>query len=452
MLKRTDFPADFAWGTAAAAYQIEGTEPGDGRGASIWDTFCAKPGAIYQGQTGEHACEHYTRYAGDVDLMGELGVNAYRFSISWPRLLPLGAGKINQQGIDFYNRLIDRLLEKGITPFATLYHWDLPQALQDAGGWASRDICGPWREYAALCFDRFGDRVKNWFTHNEPYCAAFIGNLEGVHAPGIRDIATAIRVAHHLLLTHAQAVELFRSTHSGKIGIVLNLYPPEPFTDSQTDKRAADLADQSQNRWFLDPLYRGEYPAEMRGMLEKAGAPVPEEPGDLSYIKRQTSDFMGVNFYFRKFFRAPEAGETTLPYTEVLPETGWFTDMPWEVHPSSLTDLLVRIKKEYTDLPLLITENGAAFKDDTIVEGKDYLIDDEERRRYIEEHIAAGLEARKRGVNLAGYFVWSFMDNFEWAFGYSKRFGIFHTDYQTQKRSWKKSARWYQKWLKGEFV
>ncbi|MDR3284447.1 MAG: beta-glucosidase [Treponema sp.] len=460
-MKRSDFPPDFLWGTATASFQVEGTEPGDGRGGSIWDTFCATPGKVHNNDTGKTACEHYKRYAQDVALMGELGINAYRFSIAWPRLLPDGTGRVNQKGIDFYNRLIDELLKKNIAPCATLYHWDLPQKLQDTGGWATRAICGPWAEYVNLAYEHFGDRVKQWFTHNEPWVAAFAGNLQGRHAPGNTDLATAVAASYHLVLTHGQAIEAFRQSKArdGKIGVVLNLYPAVPAADSEADKHAADLSDQFQNRWFLDPVYKGCYPQELREIFEKAGAPLPEKPGDLDFIKKQKPDFLGINYYFRKVLRAAASEDIAqgkiphpaLPIVEVIPPGARTTEMGWEIYPQGMADLLLRIKDDYGNPPLFITENGASFPDDKFAVGtkSPYMLDDEDRRQFIEDHIAAGLRARKAGANLAGYFVWSFMDNFEWARGYSKRFGVFYVDYKTQERSWKKSARWYESFLKG---
>jgi beta-glucosidase len=459
-MKRSDFPKDFLWGTATASFQIEGTEKDDGRGDCIWDTFCAIPGKVQDGDTGKTACEHYKRYAEDVDLMASLGISDYRFSLAWPRLLPEGSGRVNPRGLDFYDRLIDRLLQKNIRPCATLYHWDLPQKLQDKGGWAKRDICDYFLEYANLAFERYGDRVKRWFTHNEPWVAAFAGNLQGRHAPGNTDLATAVAVSYHLVLSHGKAVEAYRKSKSGDgaIGIVLNLYPVEAASSSQADKNAANIADMFQNRWFLDPVYKGCYPQELRAAFEKAGAPLPEMPGDLDFVKKQKTDFLGANYYFRKVVRAASPAEiagketphTSLPFVETIPEGAQLTEMKWEVYPQGMADLLLRIKDDYGNPPVLITENGAAFADKNRVNDAalPYMLDDEDRRAFIENHIAAGLAAREKGSNFAGYFVWSLMDNFEWARGYSRRFGIFHVDYETQKRGWKKSARWYESFLK----
>jgi beta-glucosidase len=458
-MKRTDFPKDFLWGTATASFQVEGSPDGDGRGKSIWDTFCETPGKVENGDTGKIACDHYNLYKEDVALMSELGVNAYRFSIAWPRLLPNGAGQVNQKGIDFYNKLIDALLEKNITPAATLYHWDLPQALHDKGGWVNRDIVEWFRDYAELAFRSYGDRVKNWFTHNEPWVAAFAGNLQGRHAPGNKDLKTAVAVSHHLLLSHAKAVEVYRKSpggKDGKIGIVLNLYPAVPASDSAEDKKLAELCDAYQNRWFLDPLYKGAYPEPLRNIFEKAGAPVPEKDGDLAFISGQKTDFLGCNYYVRKVVRAATEAEKTegktphaaLPYVEIIPPGAQVTAMPWEVYPEALYDMLKRLDVDYGSPDILITENGAAFPDDKFATGTDYLVDDEDRRAFLEGHFAAALKAIKGGVKLRGFFVWSMMDNFEWARGYSKRFGIFHIDYATRKRSWKKSGRWYQSFVK----
>jgi beta-glucosidase len=458
-VKRIDFPADFLWGTATASFQVEGSPDGDGRGKSIWDTFCDTPGKVYNGDTGKVACDHYRRYEADVDLMAELGINSYRFSLAWPRIFPDGTGATNPKGIDFYDRLIDRLLARGIAPAVTLYHWDLPQTLQDRGGWVNRDTTDVFADYAAFAFARYGDRVKRWFTHNEPWCVAFVSNLQGRHAPGNTDLATAVAVAHHMHLSHAKAVEAYRASSSGgstgKIGPVFNMYPAVPASDSSADKAMANLADEYQNRWFLDPLYRGEYPAEVRGIFEAAGAVVPEKAGDLAYIKAQKTDFLGVNYYNRKIVRAATASEIAagktphacLPYVEVIPDAAWVTDMNWEVYPTGLYDLLTRVTADYGAPELMVTESGAAFLDDKKGTA-DYTVDDDDRVRFVQGHIEAAKKSRDAGVNLTGFYVWSFMDNFVWARGYSKRFGLFHVDYAHGKtRSWKKSARWYQSFL-----
>jgi beta-glucosidase len=447
------------WGTATASFQVEGSPDGDGRGVSIWDTFCATPGKVFEGHTGKVACDHYRRYEEDVALMQEMGINTYRLSLAWPRLFPEGSGTVNQKGVDFYNRLIDCLLAHRIEPAVTLYHWDLPQTLQDKGGWVNRDTTDRFRDYAEFAFARYGDRVSRWFTHNEPWCVAFVSNLQGRHAPGNRDLATAVAVSHHMHLSHAKAVEAYRAStggKAGKIGPVFNLYPAEAASNSAEDKALAGLCDEYGNRWFLDPLYRGEYPANIRRIFEENGAPGPEKTGDLAYIKAQKTDFLGVNYYNRKIVRKATAAEIAegktphacLPYVEVIPEDAWLTDMPWEVYPQGLVDLLNRVAKDYGNPEMYVTENGAAFPDDKAGAGN-YTVDDDDRRRFVQGHLEAAKKAVAAGVNLKGFYVWSFMDNFEWARGYSKRFGLIHVDYaNAQKRSWKKSARWYQGFLK----
>ncbi len=461
-MRREDFPKDFRWGAATAAFQIEGASDQDGRGPCIWDTFCAIPGKVRDGDTGKTACDHYHRYQEDVNLMAELGINAYRFSLSWSRLLPTGstsgAGALNDKGVAFYDHLVDALLEKGIEPSATLYHWDLPQALQDKGGWVNRDTVYRFRDYAELAFKLYGDRVKRWYTHNEPWVAAFAGHLQGRHAPGIADLSSAVAVSHHLHISHALAVEAFRKSAvgDGQIGMVLNLYPVVAASDSAEDAAAAELCDAYQNRWFLDPLYRGTYPAELRARFEAAGAPVPEAAGDAGLLKAQKTDFLGVNYYFRKVVRAAST-ETlakgaiphpTLPFEEIIPEGAWRTEMGWEVYAPGLTELLTRVAADYGNPAMVITENGAAFKDDA-AKGSDYAVEDEDRRVFLESHLVEALRCIRQGVRLEGYYEWSLMDNFEWAHGYHKRFGLFRVDYNTLKRSWKKSGRWYQSFLAG---
>jgi beta-glucosidase len=456
------FPKGFLWGAATAAYQIEGSAAADGRGPSIRDRFSHTEGKVRDGDTGDVACDHYRRWAEDVGLMTELGLNAYRFSISWSRVLPEGKGRLNPAGLAFYDRLVDALLEKGIEPSATLYHWDLPQATQDEGGWANRDIVGRFADYSALMYDKLGDRVPRWYTHNEPWVVAYAGHLQGRHAPGIADLKTAVAVSHHLLLSHAAAVEAFRTygrsaanrgtARGGEIGIVLNLYPCVPASASATDTAATQLADQHHNRWFLDPIYRGSYPAELFARFEAAGAAPPIHAGDLERIASAKTDFLGVNYYFRKVVAACEAGAPEMSaasappaavFAEVKPKGAPYTQIGWEVWPAGLTDLLLRLKADYGDPRLFVTENGAAFGDATFQANGE--VDDEDRRSFLEGHFRAAAEAIAAGARLEGFFVWSLLDNFEWAQGYSKRFGLIRVDYPTQKRIWKKSARWYRK-------
>ena len=430
----------FTWGVATSSYQIEGGAKEGGRGPSIWDTFSRVPGAIVNGDNGDIACDHYNRYSEDLDLIKWLGVNAYRFSIAWPRIFPNGTGNPNQVGIDFYDRLIDGALERGITPWPTLYHWDLPQALQDKGGWNNRE-CAQWfAEYAHLMAEKFGDRVKNWTTLNEPFCSAWLGYLFGVMAPGIKDLQTAINASHHLLLGHGLATQAIRSVNSElRVGIVLNLTPATPLHDSAADLAAAKLADGFDNRWYADPIFKGSYPKDI---VEGFGKEVPIHSGDMQAISSPL-DFLGINFYTRQTITSDESAKP-LPYKPILVDGVERTAMGWEVHPQSLTDIIMRVHHEYAPPEIYITENGSAWED-SMVDGK---IDDKSRVSYLERHLDAMLAAKSQGAPVLGYFAWSLMDNFEWAFGYSKRFGIVYVDYETQKRIPKSSAHYYQDRIK----
>ena len=431
------FPPGFVWGAATAAYQVEGAVGEDGRGPSIWDTFSHTPGKVENGETGAVACDHYHRYPEDIALMRELGLGAYRFSIAWPRVFPTGGGRPNEAGLDFYRRLVDALRAAGVEPFVTLYHWDLPQALQDAGGWANRDTVGRFGEFAHTVATALGAEVHHWITHNEPWVVAFLGNLMGVHAPGLTDLRTALQVSHHVLLSHAEAMEALRAEArpGDQVGITLNLAPAEPAGDSQADAEAAERTDGFLNRWFLDPLFRGNYPDDM---LRWYGDAVPEiQTGDLARINAPI-DFLGVNYYTRSVVRHdPEGGP--LQTATVQPEGRPYTDMGWEVYPDGLYHLLTRLHRDYAPSALYVTENGAAFPD-RLVDG---VVADPERRAYLHDHLLACYRAIEEGVPLRGYFAWSLMDNFEWAFGYSRRFGLIHVDYATQTRTIKQSGRWY---------
>ena len=432
------FPDNFIWGVATASYQIEGAVNQDGRGESIWDRVSHTPGKVLNGDTGDIACDHYNRYKQDVQLMKELGIRGYRFSIAWPRIYPQGRRQVNRKGIDFYNALVDELLNYGIEPAVTLYHWDLPQALQDLGGWDIRDGADYFADYAFKMYDVLGDRVKKWITHNESWVAAFLGNAQGVHAPGNTDYALAVRISHNLMLSHAKAVQAYRQSGSknGQIGITLNLTPVYPASDKPEDMEAVRILDGSQNRWFLEPIFKVIYPEDILSIYqEKYDAPLIRD-GDMEYIAGNPVDFLGINYYTRAVVK--KGREDDIEY--VRPE-GVYTEMDWEVYPDGLYDLLVRIEKDYNSPDIYITENGAAFKDDRITEDR---IDDQDRLDYLKNHFEAAYKAIQDGVKLKGYYVWSFMDNFEWAFGYSKYFGIVHVDYQTMKRTPKKSALWYR--------
>lgn len=437
------FPDDFVWGAATAAYQIEGAVHEDGRGTSIWDTFSHTPGKIHNGDTGDVACDHYHRWSDDVQLMQNLGLQAYRFSIAWPRVLPQGRGQSNERGLDFYDALVDRLLEANITPFVTLYHWDLPQALQDRGGWANRDTVDAFVEYADLVAGRLGDRVQYWITHNEPWVASILGNYWGLHAPGERDLRTALQVAHHLLLSHGRAVPVLRSARAGaQVGITLNLSPVYPETSSPDDQAAAARADAFHNRWFLDPLYGRGYPQDLAAI---AADTMPEMQGnDLDQIATPT-DFLGINYYFPQTVHAVSTGENPLGRANRTPEQERaagreITEMGWPVVPDGLFDLLTRVHHDYAPRAIYITENGAAI-DDQVQNGQ---VDDPRRIAYLHDHFLAARRAMGEGVPLRGYFVWSLLDNFEWAHGYAKRFGIVYVDYETQDRILKTSATWYK--------
>ena len=428
------FPAEFVWGAATSAYQIEGAANSDGRGASIWDEFCRRPGAIADGNSGAIACDHYHRYATDVDLMAELGIGAYRFSISWPRVQPDGQGAWNEAGFAFYDRLIDKLLSRGIAPYVTLYHWDLPLALQAGGGWVARDTAGLFADYAFEVARRLGDRVASITTHNEPWVVSVLGHESGIFAPGIKSQKAAMQVAHHLLLSHGLALQAMRSVASTPpLGIVLNQSPIHPAPQSPEDLAKARLDDGLTIRWYMDPLLRGTYPDDV---LEFLGADAPVVlSGDMATI-RQPLDFLGINYYTRNVSGTGAPLERQGTSREV-------TDMGWEVWPAGLSELLLRLHADYRLPPVYITENGAAYPD-RVVDGR---VMDTDRIRYLASHLGALADAIASGVDVRGYFVWSLLDNFEWAEGYTKRFGIVYVDYATQLRILKDSALWYRDFL-----
>ena len=433
------FPAGFVWGAATASYQIEGAVNEDGRGESVWDRFCATPGKVRNGDSGAIACDHYHRYRDDVALMRQLGLTAYRFSVAWPRVIPTGRGPVNAPGLDFYDRLVEELLRHQIEPYVTLYHWDLPQALEDRGGWTNRDTVEAFVEYADAVVRRLGDRVKHWITHNEPQVVAWAGYGSGDHAPGRTDGARgALRVAHHLLLSHGRAVPVIREGSPGaEVGITLNLTPAYPASDSPADQEAARRAGGQSNRWFLDPVFRAEYPADM---VELFGAEMPAiEDGDLQTIAAPI-DFLGINNYFRSVWRAGPDGRGV----PVRQETSQYTDMDWEVWPQGLYDLLVRVHTDYRPKRIYITENGAAFPD---VRTHDGAVRDPERQQYIESYLASVGRAAQSGAPVAGYFVWSLLDNFEWALGYWKRFGVVYVEFPTLERVPKGSFHWYRDFI-----
>ena len=444
-MNQLEFPTGFVWGAATSSYQIEGAVQEDGRGESIWDRFAHTPGKIADGSTGDVACDHYHRWREDIGLMKELGLHAYRFSIAWPRILPAGRGAVNQAGLDFYSRLVDGLLAAGITPFATLYHWDLPQALQDAGGWPVRATAEAFVEYADITSRALGDRVKNWITHNEPWCASLLSYQIGEHAPGWQDWPAALAAAHHLLLSHGWAVPVLRqNSPDAAVGITLNFTPATPASSSPEDLAATRYFDGYFNRWFADPLYRGAYPEDMVAAYTAAGhlpagGPGFIYPGDLAVIRRPTN-FLGVNYYTRAVIGTAGNGAPPTP-VQAAAAAAEHTDMAWEVYPAGLRDLLLRLATDYHPATLYVTENGASYADGP---GADGRVHDERRRRYLRDHFAACKQAIDQGVPLAGFFVWSLMDNFEWAKGYSQRFGTIWVDYATQQRLPKDSALWYR--------
>ncbi|MFY0510598.1 GH1 family beta-glucosidase [Streptomyces anulatus] len=429
-------PADFTWGVATAAYQIEGAVTEDGRSPSIWDTFSHTPGTIDGGDTGDVACDHYHRVPEDIGLIKQLGADAYRFSVAWPRVAPGGDGPVNKAGLDFYDRLVDGLLEAGVTPFATLYHWDLPQALQDRGGWTVRETSEHFAAYASHVVERLGDRVKDWATLNEPLCSAWIGHLEGRMAPGLTDLTAAVRASYHLHLGHGLAVRAIRAASSdARVGIVNNLSPIEPASTGEADLAAARRADGHINRWWLDPILGRGYPQDM---VEEYGVELPVRPGDLETIAAPL-DWLGINYYFRQIVTADPDG--TAPHAKQVSVPGArLTHMDWEVHAEGLEQLLLRLTGEYGVQRIYVTENGSVYEDVVAADGS---VHDPERVRYLEEHLAACARAVDKGAPLAGYFAWSLMDNFEWAYGYDKRFGLVHVDYATQRRTVKSSGRRY---------
>lgn len=433
------FPHDFLWGGATASYQIEGAWNEDGKGESIWDRFSHTSGLVTDGSTGDVACDHYHRYQDDIALMRRLGLKAYRFSTSWPRVFPTGRGRVEPRGFDFYDRLVDALCAANIEPYLTLYHWDLPQALQDEGGWANRDACGAFADYAAVMARRLGDRVKNWTTFNEPAVVAFVGNLYAEHAPGFQDPQIAYQVAHHLNVAHGLAVQAIRGAQSdAKVGIVLNLWPYDAASDSPEDVAAAELAWQRAEALFLDAIFKGYYPP---AVYELVGENMPKiQPGDMALASQQL-DFMGINYYSRHLISA-EGDISPVPGSE-------YTEMDWEVCAPALRRLLNKINTEYRLPPIYITENGAAFKDELSADGK---VHDPRRLDYLKNHFIQTRLAMQDGVDVRGYFVWSLLDNFEWGFGYSKRFGIIRVDYETQERIVKDSGEWYAEVIRANEV
>jgi len=428
------FPKDFIWGTATSSYQIEGETPEAGRGECIWGHFARTPGKVINGETGQVACDHYYRYKDDVALIKSLGVSAYRFSVSWPRVIPQGIGALNPAGLDFYSRLVDELLTSGITPYLTLYHWDLPWTLQEKGGWVNPDIAKWFADYTAVMTDSLGDRVKHWITINEPWCVSILSHMLGIHAPGLKDPNMAFKAAHHTHMAHAAAMGVIRQTvPDAKAGITLNVTPAYPASDDPKDAQAAAYQDGFANRWFLDPIFKGKYPADMVELYGEALNGI-----DLDEVSAAAApqDFIGINYYTRSVMKwndeSPLKGES-------VTQTGVpHTAMGWEVYPDALESFLLRLQREYSgDLPIFITENGAAYEDPAPVNG---VVEDPQRVEYYRLHLTAISNAIAQGAPVKGYFAWSLMDNYEWAEGYAKRFGLVHVDFATQQRTLKRSA------------
>lgn len=438
----TLFPSDFIWGAATAAYQIEGAWDQDGKGQSIWDRFSHTPSKIWQNDTGDEASDHYRLWREDIALMQEIGLQAYRFSISWARVLPNGTGKPNARGLDFYSRLVDGLLDVEIQPYVTLYHWDLPQALQDKGGWPARSTAEAFVEYAHLMTGHLGDRVASWATFNEPQVCAEAGHLMGRHAPGHISLDEMLATSHHLLLAHGLALPVIRANAPGvPIGIVLNLQPHVPASPSEADAAAARIGDGNQNRWYLDPLAGRGYPADMVAHYNRPMTFVQD--GDLAAISAPI-DFLGVNHYFRTVHRS-----TTIPEDRNEPKSVQVgddkTEMGWEIYPDGLEEILLRLHKDYSFPAYYITENGAAMPDAVSDDGR---VHDPRRIKFQRDYLRAAQRALTAGVPLKGYFVWSLLDNFEWAWGRSKRFGLIYVDYETQTRTLKDSAYDYREIVK----
>ena len=437
-MEKQEFPQDFVWGAATASYQIEGAWDEDGKGENIWDRFSHTPGKVENGDTGDVACDHYHRWKDDIALMKSLGLRAYRFSTSWGRIFPEGRGSVNQAGLDFYSRLVDELLENGITPYLTLYHWDLPQVLQDEGGWPARATAEAFVDYADFLSRMLGDRVKHWMTLNEPFVSALVGYLEGRHAPGHRDLDEMLAAAHHLLLAHGWSVPVLRSNaQDAEVGIVLNLNSMHPASRSAADRAAAWRDDGIVNRWYLDPLEGRGYPADISEHFDRPMQFI--QPGDLNTIAVPV-DFLGINYYTRRISRSDVISEEENEPQQVFPNPE-HTEMGWEVYPPGLFETLARIHFDYNFPKLYITENGAAYPDTLDQEGK---VVDPGRIAYLQEHLKSLSRAIAIGVPVQGYFVWSLMDNFEWAHGFSKRFGIIYVDYENQERVLKSSAEWYR--------
>jgi beta-glucosidase len=452
-MKASEFPEGFLWGAATAAYQIEGAAYEGGRGLSIWDTFSHTEGKTANGEHGDIAVDHYNRFEEDVAILAELGVDAYRFSIAWSRIIPAGTGKVNEEGVDFYRRLCGALRDADITPVATLYHWDLPQALQDRGGWATHESVAWFTDYARVVYQELGDLIPHIATLNEPWCSAFLGHSSGEHAPGVKDPGTSFVVAHHLMLAHHAAIKEMRSMDSSgetSLGIALNVIPAAPASGSAEDTDVADSVDAVHNRLFLDAVFSGRYPEKILGFHQMFGVANRIDLDELAGSV-QPIDELGVNYYNINHFEYQTGTEGMAAWpgakgSVLVRPPGELTDMEWGVEPEGLTATLKRIDDDYGPIPMMVTENGSAYPD---VVAPDGSVHDTKRTDYLKEHIAAISDAIYMGVDVRGYFVWSLLDNFEWAWGFSRRFGIVRVDYVTLERTIKDSGRWYQEFLAG---
>ncbi|MBY9003748.1 MAG: beta-glucosidase [Candidatus Lokiarchaeota archaeon] len=445
-MKQIKFPEGFVWGAATSSYQIEGAWNEDGKGESVWDAICHNSKVIHNGDTGDIACDHYHRYKEDVQLMKDMNLQAYRFSVSWPRIFPKGKGKINPKGVEFYDNLINELIANDIEPFVTLYHWDLPLEFNKLAAWESREVVDAFVDYARFMFDHYGDRVKKWITFNEPIVFAVWFYFLNLYGKG--NIATGFRATHLVNVAHARAIEAYRDSDNsdGLIGTTLNLDSVYPKTDSSLDNEAAIILDGFLNRWFLDPIFKADYPSDTLALLEKYFdfPSIPDE--DLQLLKENPIDFLGINNYSCNRVNLKKPLNNPSDFYKILlpkkPEKGVeVSDMGWEVYPDGLYDLLKRVDKDYDHPLIYITENGMACKDDNVI---DKIVQDDDRVSYLQRYLEAANRAINEGVNLKGYFVWSLLDNFEWTEGYSKRFGIIRVDYETQERLWKKSSLWYR--------
>jgi beta-glucosidase len=433
------FPKDMKWGSATASYQIEGAAFEDGRGMSIWDTFSRTPGKVLNGDNGDVACDSYHRYEEDVEILKDLGADVYRFSVAWPRIFPDGTGEVNPKGLEYYHKLVNTLIENGIEPMCTLYHWDLPQALQDQGGWDNRETIDAFVTYAETMFKEFKGKIKYWITLNEPWCISFLSNYHGVHAPGNTDLQLATNISHHLLVAHGKAVKKFRELNiDGEIGYAPNTTWLDPFSNKQEDVDACRREIAYYIEWFMDPVFKGEYPRFMVDWFKKKGVELKIEDGDMETI-HQPIDFLGINYYTGHLARYKE-NEGLLDWE--LVEMGYErTDIGWPVYPEGFYNVLTHITERYGQVPIYITENGSCYND----EPENGRVKDDRRIKYLKQHLTALSQSIESGVNIKGYLTWSLLDNFEWAEGYSKRFGIVFVDYITLQRTKKDSFYWFKK-------